>query len=946
MSTDFASAGEAAGSRDRYLGGRPFADTPEDQALFFGRSAEIDSLFNRIVGGHLLVLFGKSGLGKTSLLRAGVFPRLREHGYLPIEVRVGQAAIKRDAQQPGLEASFLEMVAAAAQDVVKYDPSIDYTPGEGETLWEFFKTAMFWRKDELQTPVLMLDQFEEVFTLLEARQREEVAAAIGGACGLMPESVRARRPRGAGGTLSDEPPRLKIVLSLREEYFGTLEQLSKHIPKIFLDRFQLMPLSEKQARDAVIMPAALQSSDEEREAAGEFRVRPFTYSEDALADMLAVLEGNAETVEPFQLQVVCRHVEQIVAAIETTTSEPVIITAKEIGGRPGIQKVIENYYLEQIGKLPRRQRRLARTLCEEGLLTDSGFRLMLEESQIEKSYGLSTEVLGSLVDSRLLRREQRLDSQFYELSHDSLAKAVLAVRPRLRLPRHYKYIAGGIVVVAAAGVVFGVAQWISMKQTLQAQHRAEDVVSFLNREDLQDELRRTGQLDVLLRVQEQVQKNFDPDTDLEKALRRYGRLDLLLRVQQKIQGRFDPSSGSDRVASALRDHALARRNMGELLYESGNTNGAREQFVAAAQILAGATIRAQDGHREVGRDRAEVGRDRAMTWDRLGRVAVDQGNLTEARDFTRRSEAALEALSGHGGEFVDASIAEVAADTGRILFLQGNPREALPSTERAIGTLREVVKARDQHRWHSILVSALSNKAQILAAMGDNQGARQALEEADKAAERLSRADAHSVYSLFRLRHELATVRGTPEDRRRLDVAIQRMLPRLEALCETDPLNARRERDLAVAIGIAARERVMDGRTDEGLRLYRHSAGVLKKLAEQDPLNADWKAELSSVKLGWAQALQSRDPDQARDLYQQSLKLATELVETDRTNVVWSLMLADALSAAIGTDLASQQEQRQRALAIVADLRSRNALPLTWRDQSLELTRSLANPGT
>jgi hypothetical protein len=81
-------------------------------------------------------------------------------------------------------------------------------------------------------------------------------------------------------------------------------------------------------------------------------------------------------------------------------------------------------------------------------------------------------------------------------------------------------------------------------------------------------------------------------------------------------------------------------------------------------------------------------------------------------------------------------------------------------------------------------------------------------------------------------------------------------------------------------------------------------------------------------------------------LYQQSLKLATELVETDRTNVVWSLMLADALSAAIGTDLASQQEQRQRALAIVADLRSRNALPLTWRDQSLELTRSLANPGT
>ena len=50
MSAEFAPARETAGSRDRYLGGRPFADTPEDQAPFFGRSAETDSLF--IVADH------------------------------------------------------------------------------------------------------------------------------------------------------------------------------------------------------------------------------------------------------------------------------------------------------------------------------------------------------------------------------------------------------------------------------------------------------------------------------------------------------------------------------------------------------------------------------------------------------------------------------------------------------------------------------------------------------------------------------------------------------------------------------------------------------------------------------------------------------------------------------------------------------------------------------
>ena len=48
---------------------------------------------------------------------------------------------------------------------------VEYVPGLPDSLWSFFKTAEFWRGDLLLTPVLILDQFEELFTL-QSEQRE------------------------------------------------------------------------------------------------------------------------------------------------------------------------------------------------------------------------------------------------------------------------------------------------------------------------------------------------------------------------------------------------------------------------------------------------------------------------------------------------------------------------------------------------------------------------------------------------------------------------------------------------------------------------------------------------------------------------------------------------------------------------------------------------------
>ena len=78
--------------RSRYPGTRPFSDSVEDYARFFGRAEESEELYLRVLSVPLLVQFGKSGLGKTSLLQASLFPRLRKKPFLPVMVRLNVAA--------------------------------------------------------------------------------------------------------------------------------------------------------------------------------------------------------------------------------------------------------------------------------------------------------------------------------------------------------------------------------------------------------------------------------------------------------------------------------------------------------------------------------------------------------------------------------------------------------------------------------------------------------------------------------------------------------------------------------------------------------------------------------------------------------------------------------------------------------------------------------------
>jgi AAA+ ATPase superfamily predicted ATPase len=108
----------------------PGLDSFEESAAdyFHGREEEGDNLLFLVAENPVTVFFGKSGLGKTSLLKAGLFPRLRERQYLPVYIRL---EVRRGA--PG----FSDQVRAALARAVAEEGIDAPAPGERESVWEY-----------------------------------------------------------------------------------------------------------------------------------------------------------------------------------------------------------------------------------------------------------------------------------------------------------------------------------------------------------------------------------------------------------------------------------------------------------------------------------------------------------------------------------------------------------------------------------------------------------------------------------------------------------------------------------------------------------------------------------------------------------------------------------------------------------------------------------------
>jgi WD40 repeat protein len=384
---------------------------PQDAAIFFGRDAAIVRGLDRIRGlaergvGKLLVILGASGSGKSSFLRAGLWPRLArdDTNFLPLPVIRPQTAVINGSTglAAALASAFDRLGAAHPPGHIK-EALAGGAQVFGRLLDEL--SALAKRRlvavGELRSDpaiILPLDQAEELFNQEGATEAEAFLNLLSAV--LTPGAERLAR-------------RLLVVVTIRSDRYELLQNEPRLAP-IKRDLFDLPPIPQAEFKSVIEGPARRVV-----EAGGRLAIDP------ALTEKLIADAQGADAL-PLLSFILERLYVDYAGGGRLTVAE-----YERLGGMQGsIEAAVANALAEP-GRMPaippEKEAQLAAlraafipSLARINPETGVPMRRVARRDEIPEG---SPAIVERLVEARLLVADQRAGFHVIEAAHESLLR--------------------------------------------------------------------------------------------------------------------------------------------------------------------------------------------------------------------------------------------------------------------------------------------------------------------------------------------------------------------------------------------------------------------------------------------------------------------------------------------------------------------------------------------
>ncbi len=372
----------------------------EDRDIFFGRDREIEEMYQKVFESKILLIYGISGTGKTSIINCGLANKFEDSDWLPVTIRRGR--------------NMTGSLVAELQKVSITKLKQNSPPGQGE----YPMTEASWGEgvvnllqslylDHFKPIYLIFDQFEELFIFGDRDEREEFIQIV--------------------KQVVDSEVQCRFLFSIREEYLAGVTEFEQTIPDFLSNRMRIEKMSWTNAKQVIEEPCKVQGIEVEEGLAEAIlgKLSPestdveLTYLQVLLDKMYKIALGNAQHPTS-NVQHPNKKSEQDDLQLQFVKSY-----LDEIGD---VSDLLGSFLEDQISQLDDPETGL---VILKSFVSTRGTKrqVTLEEvNEFSKSLGKSIseerlkELIIRFVNLRILRG--RDESGRYELRHDSLASKI------------------------------------------------------------------------------------------------------------------------------------------------------------------------------------------------------------------------------------------------------------------------------------------------------------------------------------------------------------------------------------------------------------------------------------------------------------------------------------------------------------------------------------------